>query len=1762
MIHVLSRAAFSAALSFALVTGAAAQTPPKPPAVPPQAAAPPAAAQAPLPKTYSRSDLVEAGRKLESELKRSQKPLAKPAPQLRKDADAALAKGDARTAADLYSSLAINAGTDAGLWLRLARTITLIKPKEDEDQYTFLDRAAGAGYLAYRRATSRNDEADALFFLAHLYSDRSVWRAALDTQLLALSYREVPAERAWYDKLRAEKGFRIYDYSVDSDAANPRVCIQFSENLAPGRIDYASFITVSGQDKPAVTVDETQLCVDGLKHGERYNVQVRAGIPSVIPAEKLLKASDLSIYVRDRKPAARFTGRNYVLPRSGPRGIPVVSINTSAVAVELYRIGDRSLLTSAIDGDFLRNLEGYDRQKLKEGRAELVFSGQLETANTLNADVVTSFPVDEAVGTLAPGVYALTAAPTGDSGSTDDDYSARSTQWFVVSDLGLTALSGNDGLTAIVRSLGTARPTADVELRLVAKSNEVLATVKTDATGTAHFDAGLVKGKDGFAPAVLIARGTDGDYAFLALKDQAFDLTDRGVGGRPSPAGLDAFVTPERGVYRTGETVHVTALVRDPQAKAVAGVPLTLILKRPDGVEDRRLLVQDAGAGGRAADLPVMNGAMSGTWRIEAYSDPKGSPIGEATFLVEDYVPERLDLTLTAASPTIAPDKPAEITAAGRWLFGPPAAGLDIEAEIAVSVASARPGLPGWRFGRTDDGFETARTPLAETPRTDAAGKASLKVTLPQLPPTQRPLEAEVIVRLAEGGGRAIERSIKLPVAPTGVGIGVRPLFKGEDLAQGSQAGFDVMAVDAAGKQVAKPGVKWELFRVENNYQWYRTDGMWNYEPVKTTRKVADGTLDLATEGTARISTPVEWGQYRLEVSQGDTSTTVPFAAGWGGDATAETPDRLDVALDKAEYAPGETLNVNLNSRYAGSATVLVVGDGVLASKTVDVTAGDTKVTFPVDAKWGPGAYALAFLHRPLDVSAGRNPGRAIGLAWFGVDHAARTLAVKLEAPEKVRPENTLSVPVTLTGLKSGEEAYVTVALVDVGILNLTGFETPDPDDHYLGQRALSTEVRDLYGQLIDGMMGARGRLRSGGDAMDGGMKADPPTQPPLALFSGVVKVGADGKANVEFAVPPFDGTGRLMAVAWSADRVGHAEQDVTIRDPIVITATLPRFLASNDRSTLRLDLSNVEAEPGDYALDIVVDGPAAVGDAPKSVKLEKGGKQALILPVSGTGIGPAKLSVRLSGPGGLAINRDYNMRVRPAYPEIARRTVRSLKPGESITISEDLMADLVPGTGSVVVSAGPDPALDVPALVTALDRYQFTCSEQLTSRAMPMLYLSELTKGSPVKLTNDPEQRIRESIERISARQGSDGSFGLWSAGGNDLFLDAYVTDFLTRARERGYKVPELTFTLALDRLKNAIAISGSDDGPTGDGAAYAIYVLARNGRAPLGDLRYVADAKLDEVKSPFARGQIAAALAMLGDKGRAEKVFNAALEFLPTAAPAETLGRADFGSVLRDAAGVATLAAEAGFPDAARTARVRLASAAASAGRTSTQEDAWLLLAARAARTGEGIALDVDGTQTTGIYQRSLGRDELAGHPLTLTNRGTAAVDVAVSINGSPAAPEPPANKGFKLTRSYFTLDGKPADPAKVKQNQRLVVVLEAEEEEAAPTQVLMVDYLPAGLEIDNPNLAVGGETSSLAWLEETTEADHTEFRDDRFVAAFDLTADAEEPGTLRVAYIVRAVSPGTYAHPPATVEDMYRPGRFARTAAGSMEVTGGAK
>ena len=971
---------------------------------------------------------------------------------------------------------------------------------------------------------------------------------------------------------------------------------------------------------------------------------------------------------------------------------------------------------------------------------------------------------------------------------------------------------------------------------------------------------------------------------------------------------------------------------------------------------------------------------------------------------------------------------------------------------------------------------------------------------------------------------------------------------------------FDVIMVAADGKTQTKSGLHYDLLKVESNYQWYRQNGQWEYEPVKRTERVANGTVDVLADKPARVSVPVKWGRYRLEVSTGEANgsiTSVNFNAGFYAESNADTPDLLEVALDRPDYKPGDTMNIAVTARSAGRLTVNVFTDRLVASQSQDVKIGTARVGLSVGRDWGSGAYMVATLRRPLDAAAQRMPGRSIGVQWFSIDKVAHTLSPEMKLPATVRPGSTLTIPIKLAGLAAGEEARVVLAAVDVGILNLTNYKPPAPDDYYLGQRRLTAEIRDLYGQLIDGMQGVRGQIRSGGDAAGAELSGSPPTQAPLSLYSGIVTVGRDGTAQVQFDVPAFAGTVRVMAVAWSKDKVGKASGDVVVRDPVVLTATLPRFLRTGDKSAVQLELDNVEGPAGDYNIAVVTDGAINLGgDKPQTLKLAAKQRDRFSVPVTAAGAGPSVVTVKIDGPASFTLERSYSLDVRPATQILTRRTVRSLAKGETLTMSKDLFADFVPGTGRAGLSVAVSSSLDAATLLNALDRYPFGCSEQIASRAMAMLYVNELSAQARLASDGEIDQRIKDAIPRLLARQDSNGSFGLWSAGGEDPWLDAYITDFLTRARERGFEIPPAAYTLAVDRLRNYVATAPEPGKNGGRELAYALYVLARNGVAPIGDLRYVADVKLSEVATPIAKAQIAAALAMAGDKARADNVYLAALDAI-SPQPKLDLGRADFGSALRDAAALVTLASEGrAAQKTIDDAVLRIDSARALSTATSTQEDAWLVLAARAlAKQLNAISLSINGETRQGAFYRSLRTDDLAS-PVAVANKGEGIVQAVVSVSGSPLTPEPAAEQGFRIERSYHTLDGEKADPSKAKQNQRFVVVLKMTELQPQFGRVIVADYLPAGFEIDNPRLVSSGETGTLGWIADAAEPVTSEFRDDRFTAAFDRTQDASPAFT--VAYVVRAVSPGSYVLPQAKVEDMYRPDRFGRTATSAIEIT----
>ncbi len=1639
-------------------------------------------------------------------------------------------------------ALSINDASD--LWTDYARLLLAIEASGWNEKNVLHDRALGAAINGYLRAESEGAQVSALIILSNALEAVERGRDMIPALRLAQQLQPREDVLAALDQAIGKYGFRVVDSSVESNAAAPRICVEFSEPLIKAGVDYDPFVQRS-VDGLVVQADEKQLCVDGVAHGARYQFTLREGLPAA-SGEVLNRNVSLTHYVRDRSPTARFPGRGYVLPKSADAALPVETVNVAELDLTLRRISDRNLLRAVQQGFFGRPLSEWEEREFSNEIAEDIWTGTAEVENQLNQTMTARLPLAEAIADQSAGIYTLSARVPGSDPY--DDPSA--TQWFVLSDLGLSTAQGTGGLHVTVRGLTDAAPREGIEVSVISNANAVIARAKTDADGHALFDAGLVRGTGASSPALVVAVDGDSDIGFLSLTDPAFDLSDRGVEGRAPAGPIDVFLTTDRGAYRAGETIHLTALTRDDQAQAIEGLPLTAILHRPDGVEYRRAVSGGGVAGGHVFALPVAMDAPRGTWRIEVKSDPKADALAQQTVLIEDFLPERIDFDLSLPDAPLHPGDNPPLRIEARYLFGAPGSDLNIDGQVLARPAEAVSGYDGYRFGRYDAAVSTKSTYFGNT-RTDAAGLATVAVEIPVLETEGKPVEATVIARLADGSGRPVERRLTAPVRPTQPVIGIKPLFDGV-VPEGTEAGFQVVGL-SPDLSATPMRLRWTLNRIETRYQWYQLYGEWKWEPTTRRTRIATGEAEFLSDPLT-LTSAVDWGRYELVVQRIDgayAEAAFDFYAGWyqAADATS-TPDRLDMSLDRDSYRPGDTAQLRIVARMAGVAQIEVLSNRLIQRQMIEVPEGETVVPIDVTPEWGAGAYVAATLIRPMDVSAGQNPARAMGIAHASVEPVGRRLQVGIEVPELATPRQVQKTRIRVENAPANDPVWLTLAAVDVGILNLTGFETPDPQSYYFGQRRLGVELRDVYGRLIDGMNGTMGLVRSGGDS-DAGMRrqSPPPTQDLMAVFNGPVQVDEAGEVELDIPLPDFNGTVRLMAVAWSRSAVGQAEAEMIVRDPVVVSASLPRFLAPGDQSRMLLEIVHADGPAGEMALGLAASAGLELAATPTSFTLQPGGKTVLEVPIRATAVGDPEINLSITTPDGRDLSQTLRMPVRANDPAVALTRRFSLGAGDSFLFSQDVFDGFRPGSVKAILSAGPLAKFDTPGLLDWLNRYPYGCTEQITSQALPLLYLSSVAQASG--LGNGPaiEARISTAIRSMLTRQTSNGAFGLWRAQGGDFWLDAYVTDFLSRARAQGHTVPDRAFAQAMDNLRNRISYAPDfDEG--GQDIAYALMVLARESAASMGDLRYYADVKGDAFATPLAAAQLGAALASYGDQTRADRMFARAAQLLAERPDQnQSYWRTDYGTELRDAAGLLTLAVDAGSEVIDRDDLIRRVSSAPA--HLSTQEASWSLLAAHALISNpESAGLRVNGAPVEGPFVQVLHSD--SDDVLNITAADGQATDITMTVTGIPDVPLAAGGTGYAIERVYFSMEGEPLDQSALSVGTRFVTVLTVTPFEDGGARLMIDDPLAAGIEIDNPNLLRSGDVRSLDWLD-LSEARHTEFRSDRFLAAVDL--QDRKPVTL--AYVARAVTPGAFHHPAASVEDMYRPQNRAHTNTGRVVV-----
>lgn len=1508
--------------------------------------------------------------------------------------------------------------------------------------------------------------------------------------------------------------------------------------------------------------DNTVLRFPYVQGDKTYAVTLKGAI-SAVDGRNVGPLPAREVYSGNLAPAVGFASQGSVLPARGSEGLPVVAVNVPEVDVEFLRVREKSY--SQFFAGFLRQTtRSFWEMSELSAIADSMYATRFSLDSPPNQRAVSFLPVQTLSELREPGLYfAVMKRP----GQFDSQFE---TSYFYVSDLGLHARVQDGGLWVHAASLASGEARGSVTLEVLDRKGVVLASGSTDSDGDARLD---------YAPKsehVLVARH-GAEIALIPFNQPALDLSEYAIAGRKQTA-QDVYAWSGRDLFRPGEPLQVSALLRDfdgrplPQAQT-----LFATLRQPDGRAVSTMPLDAGELGYYSYARTLSEDSATGRWTLEFRLDPSSSePDGRFVFRIEEFLPERLKLVLDSSAERLAPGEPLPLLADADYLYGAPAGGNRFTAELIYRPASHPiAAYKDYFFG--DPTQELPKEPQ-DTIDTKLGDDGTLQQTLDMLPdaaPVTGPVDVVVAGSVFESGGRAVRRSLTRTIWPADALVGVRPLFDAEDGANSNaDAAFEVIRSDAAGTSLAAAALQVKLIRERRDYHWTWTDGSgWSTDYTRTFETVDETTLKLDAGSPGAYKARVEWGEYRLEITDPETGLTMkyPFTAGYSWDddnrGVDARPDKVKLSLDKDGYRAGDTAVVTITPPYDGPGVLLVESNGLQLRKDIEARAGVT-VQIPITKEMERhDVYITALVFRPAGSGAGTGPKRAIGIAHLPIARGDRDVPVTLKAPDLTRPGDEIAIAVDAPAF-AGQQAFVVVEAVDQGIINLTNYPVPDALDYFLAQRGLGVEAWDIYGRVIETLEGTRAKLRFGGDAA---LSALPQARRPtakvqtVALHHAPVAFDAQGKATVRFTAPEFNGSLRVAALAYSADKYGKSSTDSIVRAPLVLEVSTPRAMAPGDKAKLTVDLHNLSGAARSYRVTASADAPLAIGGGMQTVELADNARRTLSFDldaVSGYGVGKFRVSAE-SDAG--TLQRDYEIAVRPAWAAVRRSNARSLDSAQTINFGTNLFDGLYGDSAKALISVSSVPPLPFAAAIDGLIGYPYGCIEQTSSRLWPLVWLDDATAKKVGLEPLDPAKRaamLDTGFARISAMQLENGQFSFWPGDGYaQPQMTAYVADLLQTAKDNGIAIPQTVLDKALDRL-NEDLLTGGDGYYNYEHSnhlrfaanAYAGYVLARANRAPLGTLRALYDNQRGNSLTALPLVQLGLALQLQGDNQRGQAALKEAQE--KTGERPRYLG--DYGSDVRDEAMLIALLHENKQVSPELSARVlKLARMV----RTPEKQRYWL-------STQEQLAIFRLGRAMLGENQRGLqgelrygGRSEalngrsLVSREVTLGDlrrgvgialEGDGPFWVSEDVVGTPTTAPAPKDEPIRIRRAWYTTDGKLFTGTQLTEGDTLIAKLTIEAQEQVP-DALVVDLLPAGIEIENMALGDRGALNDLTLdgitlnqREYAADVQHEEFRDDRYVAAVKLWGGSP----AHLFYIVRAVSPGTFVLPPPTVEDMYRP------------------
>lgn len=1542
----------------------------------------------------------------------------------------------------------------------------------------------------------------------------------------------------------------------------PVIYLEFNQKLDTGvnndkffkvttKVNNESIKTYGGW---VIDDNEKNIYFSNIQPNKTYDILIR----NLTSRSKNKSQNEIKVSVKTKhlSPQFGFAAQGSILPKNTNGGLPIMTINVDEVGIEFLHVLPHKL-SSFLERYYLTNItHNYELNNL-HNYAEPVHQGRFVINDkTKNKRITSNIDLQPIKILNKPGMYIAIMKHPGLY-----QYSYK-TAYFFITDIGLHTRKYQNHIDIYTASLQDGKPINDVDLKLYNYENLVTGTGKTDKKGYASLQLSKRKNTDS-----LIIAKKDDEVSFIKINTSALDLSDFPISG-VNQTSLNGFIFSSRDLYRPGETVPLSVLLRDDDGKQVANRPIYLTISDPSGNKYKQLTLTTTESGYYEKNIWIPENSKTGKWTAIVHTDTNiKSSIGKFKFSVEEFLPERIKLDLTSEKKIYQANQSIDINLEADYLYGAPASQNKASA-TSIIKPNIHPSkkYPKFFFGNHKQSIQPIRKEIFDG-KLDADGKT--KVTIKTPATVETPMRATLVASVFESGGRAINRSINRQIWPAEKIIGIKPTFNGDYAPLNQNLEFELINIDYKDNLKAANNLEIKLIYEERNYHWYYDDDNgWDakytqldHEKFKTTASIQDNEI-------GKISIPAQgWGRYRIDVSTSDKKilTSYRFRMGWfSDDSSSNRPNKVQLSLNKDKYRAGDTAKLKILPPHAGNALIIVESDKKLWSKHIFVPAKGLETDIDINPEWDShDIYISAVVFREVSKKEIVTPQRAMGVIHLPLDRSQRKLDVQIESDDKVIPNQELELKIKVKGAKN-KKVWIKFAAVDTGILNITNFKTPDPFSHFFAKRRYETDSYDLYNKIIENQKGRLTKQRFGGDADMSGKRKNrlPKAKVKLISFSKeLVQTDESGNAIIKFKAPDFNGKLKLMAVAFTDDSYGSAEDETIVASPIIAEISTPKFLSDNDAAMIALDIQNLSGSEQEIEFELSTLAPLKVSSYSSVENIADKSKKSYFFEISaGATYGIGKIKLKLSTSDKFKLEREWELAIRPAYPSEMRTFMTKINGDEKITLKQEWITGLNPESTVIDIVASNTPPFNLNSITKGLFGYPYGCLEQTTSKAFANLYIDDkITKILNRKPVSVKERVAKhdKAISRLSGMQLANGAFGLWSSKSpEEPWLSSYVAEYLLTAKDKGFDVPEQMLSKLLAQSKNRIngrslsivsRLYSEDRNHLAFASdAYAAYILSKVNMIELSALRNMYEYKKSHTKSGLPLVHLGVALINLGDK---RKGMDAIKKGIKTNRARIYLG--DYGTNLRDSALMYSLLKRNNIK--IENDLIHTIWQESKAKRYLSTQERVSILQAGFSTINESSPFTVGVTQD--LIEERIDVQKFFSMEFTIDDI-TAGTDlqffsdeqiyVYAAVSGFPATPPKPNMKNFEITRNLYSMDGKSLDKRVFESGEMIIAHLQVKAN-SYYDNAMIVDLIPAGLEIENLNLTQGDSLNNvqLDGINPTTTMQsynikHIEFRDDRYVAALALSPH----NVTHLFYLLRAVSPGVYIVPPAYVEDMYRP------------------